>query len=115
MNHKQDTPLANHHISVDCVIVGFDGEQLKVLLLKRTFKEGDTETQDMKLPGDLIYQDENLDDAANRVLTEQAGIKRMSTVQFKAYGSRNRTDKERDIKWLENTANIKVERIVTIA
>lgn len=98
MNHKQDTPLANHHISVDCVIVGFDGEQLKVLLLKRTFKEGDTETQDMKLPGDLIYQDENLDDAANRVLTEQAGIKRMSTVQFKAYGSRNRTDKERDIK-----------------
>ena len=53
MNHKQDTPLANHHISVDCVIVGFDGEQLKVLLLKRTFKEGDTETQDMKLPGEF--------------------------------------------------------------
>lgn len=114
MNDKLNTPLANHHISVDCVIVGFDGEQLKVLLLKRTFKEGETEVQDMKLPGDLIYQDEDLDDAANRVLTGQAGLKHMQTVQFKAFGSRNRTDKERDIKWLEHTVNMKVERIVTI-
>ena len=31
----QKTPLANNHISVDCVVVGFDGEQLKVLLIKR--------------------------------------------------------------------------------
>lgn len=28
-------PLANNHISVDCVVSGFDGEQLKVLLLNR--------------------------------------------------------------------------------
>ena len=27
MNEKQ--PLANNHISVDCVVAGFDGEQLK--------------------------------------------------------------------------------------
>ena len=33
MEHK--TPLANNHISVDCVVIGFDGEQLKVLLIKR--------------------------------------------------------------------------------
>ena len=26
-------PLANNHISVDCVVFGFDGEQLKVLLV----------------------------------------------------------------------------------
>ena len=32
-----NTPLANHHISVDCVVVGFDGEQLKVLLLVHMF------------------------------------------------------------------------------
>ena len=28
-------PLANNHISVDCVVFGFDGEQLKVLLVKQ--------------------------------------------------------------------------------
>ena len=30
-----NTPLANNHISVDCVVVGFDGDRLKVLLIKR--------------------------------------------------------------------------------
>ena len=33
MEHKM--PLANNHISVDCVVVGFDGERLRVLLLRR--------------------------------------------------------------------------------
>ena len=28
-NVEQNTPLANNHISVDCVVIGFDGEQLK--------------------------------------------------------------------------------------
>ena len=32
-NIEQKTPLANNHISVDCVVIGFDGEQLKVLLI----------------------------------------------------------------------------------
>ena len=34
-NIHKNTPLANNHISVDCVVIGFDGEQLKVLLVKR--------------------------------------------------------------------------------
>ena len=32
---QKKAPLANNHISVDCVVIGFDGEQLKVLLVKR--------------------------------------------------------------------------------
>ena len=31
--------LANNHISVDCVVIGFDGEKLKVLLVKRMGEE----------------------------------------------------------------------------
>ena len=27
-NIQKNTPLANNHISVDCVVIGFDGEQL---------------------------------------------------------------------------------------
>lgn len=115
MTTNQNTPLANHHISVDCVAVGFDGERMKVLLLKRTIEEDGKRMVDMKLPGGLIYQDEDLDAAALRVLNEQTGIKRMPFVQFKAFGSRNRTDNPKDVKWLEHTINLKVERIVTIA
>lgn len=115
MTTNHNTPLANHHISVDCVAVGFDGERLKVLLLKRSIEENGSKSVDMKLPGGLIYQDEDLDAAALRVLNEQTGIKRMPFVQFKAFGSRNRTDNPKDVKWLEHTINLKVERIVTIA
>ena len=66
-NIEQKTPLANNHISVDCVVIGFDGEQLKVLLIKRAGEEEGEIFHDMKLPGSLIYMDEDLDEAAKRV------------------------------------------------
>ena len=50
---EQKTPLANNHISVDCVVIGFDGEQLKVLLIKRVGEEKGEIFHDMKLPGSL--------------------------------------------------------------
>ena len=50
-------PLANNHISVDCVVIGFDGEQLKVLLINRIGEENGKVYRDMKLPGSLIYMD----------------------------------------------------------
>ena len=110
-----NTPLAHHHISVDCVVVGFDGEQLKVLLLKRIIKEDGNEYHDMKLPGSLTYQEEDPDSAAQRVLEEQAGLKRMTLEQFKAFGSRDRTKNIKDVQWLERAIKMKVDRIVTIA
>lgn len=67
-------PLANNHISIDCAVIGFDGAELKVLLVKRTGSEDGMEYHDMKLPGSLIYRDEDLDDAASRVLTELTGL-----------------------------------------
>ena len=36
-------PLANNHISVDCVVIGFDGEQLKVLLINRIGEQSKVE------------------------------------------------------------------------
>ena len=55
---RHEMSLAVNHISVDCVVLGFDGEQLRVLLLKRVGELGGQEFGDMKLPGDLIYTDE---------------------------------------------------------
>ena len=77
-NIEQKTPLANNHISVDCVVIGFDGEQLKVLLIKRAGEEEGEIFHDMKLPGSLIYMDEDLDEAAKRVLNELTGLKNVN-------------------------------------
>ena len=118
MQNKENTtnqPLANNHISVDCVVMGFDGEQLKVLLIRRMGEEEGEVFHDMKLPGSLIYMDEDLDDAAARVLNELTGLKNVRLVQFKAFGSKDRTKDPRDVHWLERAMKSKVERIVTIA
>lgn len=108
-------PLANNHISVDCVVIGFDGEQLKVLLVNRVGEEEGQIYHDMKLPGSLIYMDEDLDEAAQRVLHELTGLKNVNLMQFKAFGSKNRTSNPTDLHWLERAMQLKVERIVTIA
>ena len=114
-NIEQKTPLANNHISVDCVVIGFDGEQLKVLLIKRAGEEEGEIFHDMKLPGSLIYMDEDLDEAAKRVLNELTGLKNVNLMQFKAFGSKNRTKDPKDVHWLERAMQSRVERIVTIA
>lgn len=108
-------PLANNHISVDCVVIGFDGAQLKVLLIKRVGEEEGEVFHDMKLPGSLIYMDEDLDEAAMRVLNELTGLKNVRLMQFKAFGSKDRTKNPKDVHWLERAMQSKVERIVTIA
>ncbi len=108
-------PLAVNHISVDCVVLGFDGEKLRVLLIKRVGEENGQVFHDMKLPGGLIFTDENLDDAARRVLRELTGIKSINLLQFKAYGSKDRTKNAKDVHWLERAIQMKVDRIVTIA
>lgn len=108
-------PLANNHISVDCVVIGFDGEQIRVLLIKRMREEEGEIFHDMKLPGSLIYMDEDLDEAAARVLNELTGLKNVNLVQFKAFGSKDRTKNPKDVHWLERAQLAKVERIVTVA
>lgn len=107
--------LANNHISIDCVVLGFDGSRLRVLLLKRDGEHQGELYSDMKLPGSLIYQDEDLDEAAARVLFELTGLRDIALRQFKAFGSKDRTSKDRDVVWLERAQQAKVERIVTIA
>jgi hypothetical protein len=111
----KDTPLALNHISVDCVVVGFDGDRLCVLLVERDGVEKGEAFHDMKLPGTLIYMDEDLDQAAMRVLNELTGLKNVKLTQFKSFGSKDRTKDPKDVHWLERAMKSKVERIVTVA
>lgn len=56
----------------------------------------------MKLPGSLIYNDEDLDEA--QVLYELTGLNELHLIQFRAFGSKNRTNNPKDIKrWNAST------------
>ena len=95
--------LYNPHVSVDCVVFGFDGENLKVLLIERNIQEQNENYNDKKLPGSIIFNDEDLDDAASRVLTELTGLKNIYLSQFHSFGNPDRINNPRDILWLENS------------
>lgn len=69
--------------SVDCVIFGFDGQDLKVLLIKRGAEPYNGK---WALPGDLVYPEEDLDAAAKRVLHELAGLPDVYMDQLRAFG-----------------------------
>jgi 8-oxo-dGTP diphosphatase len=58
-------------ISVDCVIFGFDENELKLLLIKSDLKNFDGK---WSLLGDLIDKTETLDNAASRILKERTGM-----------------------------------------
>ena len=51
----------NSTISVDCVVFGFDGTSLKVLLVRRKYAMDDISADDLKLPGEMIRENETLD------------------------------------------------------
>ena len=69
------------------MIFGFDEGDLKVLLIKR----GAHLFQGMwSLPGDLVYPNEDLETAANRVLEELTGLKKVYLEQVHTFGAVDR-------------------------
>jgi 8-oxo-dGTP diphosphatase len=73
--------------SVDNVIFGFDDYDLKVLLIKRA----EFPFRDMwALPGDLVRPDEDIDDAAYRVLKQLTGLSDLYLEQVETFGKIDR-------------------------
>ncbi len=73
--------------SIDNVIFGFDEGDLKVLLIKR----GTDPYEGLwALPGDLIYPNEGLETAANRVLHELTGLQKVYLEQVHTFGAVDR-------------------------
>ncbi|MCL1943536.1 MAG: NUDIX hydrolase [Candidatus Azobacteroides sp.] len=108
-----DYPFMQTFVSVDCVVLGFDKNRLNVLLVQRNTLTPDG--KDLKLPGSLIYQREDTDEAAHRVLNELTGIKKMTLKQFKSFTSPQRTANPDDVAWLEIAYHNKIDRLITIA
>ena len=101
----------NPHISMDCVVFGFDGEFIRVLLIKRKQKGQEV----YALPGDLLGLNESLDGAASRILDDLTGLKDIYLEQFRAFGHLDRMSDPIDIDWLNTIREHPEERVVTIA
>lgn len=113
MNQKNTSEL-NPNVSADCVIFGFDSNSLKVLLIDRS-EQTQSQGQRLALPGDLIYDDENLDQAASRILKELTGLSEIYLEQVGAFGDPGRINKESDKAWLKSIRAQPHARVITVA
>lgn len=92
------TQFYNEHskvlVSVDCIIFGFNGSQLQLLIGKRQMDPGRGE---WSLYGGFVGQNETLEDAANRVILDLTGMKGLYIRQVGAFGRIDRDPGERVI------------------
>jgi 8-oxo-dGTP diphosphatase len=92
------------HLAYDSVIFGFNGTQLKILVLEYH------NTKVFALPGGFVKRAENLDDAVKRGLRERTGLDHIYLEQFHTFSSLSRSEpktmrkilKENDFDLKEN-------------
>jgi hypothetical protein len=98
--------IANIHpgLSVDCVIICFHDQKLKILLNKLLLNNK------WMLPGGLILKDEDVDSAARRVLFERTGLENVYLKQFHLFGKKYRQNIENNIRII-SSYGISIDRI----
>lgn len=74
-------------LSVDCVIFGFDENKLKVLLIRSDMKMFQSK---WSLLGDLVNPEEDIDEAAYRILKDRTGLDDLYLEQVHAFGKIDR-------------------------
>ena len=90
MPHTYQYPRAA--LTVDGVVFGFDGGELKVLLIQRGLEPFKGK---WALPGGFVRVDETLDDAARRELVEETGLANVFLEQLYTFGTVKRDPRER--------------------
>lgn len=81
--------------SIDCVIIGYDLEELHILVLKW---KG---TDNWSLPGGFIQMDEDMDTAAVRILKSRTELEIGFLDQFFTFGNKDRRNKDELIQGLK--------------
>jgi 8-oxo-dGTP diphosphatase len=92
MSHQYKYPRAA--LTVDCVVFGFDGGELQILLIQRGLEPFKGH---WALPGGFVQMEETLDDAARRELEEETGLKHIFLEQLYTFGNVDRDPRERVI------------------
>lgn len=81
-------------VALDCIIFGFDKEELKLLLIKRDFEP---EKDKWSLMGGFLQSNESLDEGAARILKNLTGLKNIFLEQLHSFGEVDRDPVERTI------------------
>ena len=81
-------------VTTDCVIFGFDGKQLHILLIERS---RDPYKGTWALPGGFLEMDETAEEGAARELYEETHVKDVFLEQFHVFSAVNRDPRERVI------------------
>lgn len=87
-------------LAIDAVIFGFHDHQLKVLLME--YKR----SKIFALPGGFIRNDEDLNKAAHRVVSERTGLQNIYLEQFYVFGDFERSD-PRPMKFIMTAIGLK--------
>lgn len=90
MKYTYEFPRAA--LTVDCVVFGFDGDGLQVLLIRRGLAPFKNK---WALPGGFVRLEETLDEAAKRELEEETGLKEVFLEQLYTFGGIARDPRER--------------------
>ncbi len=81
-------------LASDCAIFGFDGGELKLLLIER---EKEPFKNKWALPGGFVFIDETTEACAKRILLEKAGLKNVFIEQLYTFSDVDRDPRERII------------------
>jgi 8-oxo-dGTP diphosphatase len=81
-------------VAVDCIIFGFDGNDIKLLLIKRGLNP---EKGKWSLMGGFLRPEESLEQAADRILKKLTGLEGVYMEQLNAFGDPDRDPVERTL------------------
>jgi 8-oxo-dGTP diphosphatase len=101
----------SYSFSLDCVIFGFKDDEIKVLLVKRAVEPFKGY---WAVPGDLIYPDEDLPEAAGRILFDLTKLKDIEMHQTQTFGDPKRHPQGRVIT-CAFLALVRVEELNAVA
>jgi len=88
MNYKIEfNKLFSYSFSLDCLIFGFKKGQIHILLIKRNMEPF---LGDWAIPGDLVYPDEDLDEAGKRILHDLTNLDNIELHQSQTFGNPKR-------------------------
>lgn len=100
-------------ISIDCVIFGYDENELKVLVRREFIPVGEEIKLEWKLPGNHLRRYEDIHQTAARILKEQTGLENIYVKQFMVFSDPNRlTKRPQDYDWVK--PRLLDERVITI-
>ena len=88
INHPQ------HYVAVDCVILGYQDEEIKLLLYPRSFEPFKGK---WSLLGGFVQEDESADEAAARILKQTTGLEKIFLEQVASFSEPNRDPEARVI------------------